>query len=139
MSAIENVHARQVFDSRANPTIEVDVRLASGAFGRAAVPSGASTGTREALELRDGAGPFGGKGVSRAAANVNGEISAMVRDHDVSNQRGLDEALIELDGTDGKRRLGANALQPEPRRPTPANRCGGISAETRRGCFRCRP
>jgi enolase len=110
VSTIEKVHARQVLDSRGNPTIEVDVRLASGALGRAAVPSGASTGTREALELRDGDGPFGGKGVTRAVANVNGEIAAVARGRDALDQRGLDEALIELDGTDGKRRLGANAL-----------------------------
>ena len=110
MSAIEQVHARQILDSRGNPTIEVDVRLASGAIGRAAVPSGASTGTREALELRDGDGPFGGKGVTRAIAHVNDEISEAVRGRDALDQRGLDEALIKLDGTDGKSRLGANAI-----------------------------
>ena len=110
MSAIEQVHARQILDSRGNPTVEVDVRLASGAVGRAAVPSGASTGTREALELRDGEGPFGGKGVSRAIGNVNGEIADAVRGRDALDQRGLDAALIELDGTDGKSRLGANAV-----------------------------
>jgi enolase len=110
MSAIENVHARQILDSRGNPTIEVDVRLSSGAAGRAAVPSGASTGTREALELRDGEAAFGGKGVSRAVANVNGEIAAAVKGRDAADQRGLDEAMIALDGTDGKSRLGANAI-----------------------------
>jgi enolase len=110
MSAIEQVHARQVLDSRGNPTVEVDARLASGAFGRAAVPSGASTGEREALELRDGDGPFGGKAVTRAVANVNGEIAAAATGRDASDQRGLDEALIELDGTDDKSRLGANAI-----------------------------
>jgi enolase len=110
MTAIDTVHARQVLDSRGNPTIEVDVGLASGASGRAAVPSGASTGTREALELRDGTGPFGGKGVTRAVGNVNGEIAAAVAGHDAADQRGLDEALIALDGTDGKTRLGANAI-----------------------------
>jgi enolase len=110
VSSIEQVHARQILDSRGNPTVEVDVRLASGARGRAAVPSGASTGTREALELRDGDGPFGGKGVTRAIANVNGEISDAVRGRDALDQRGLDEAMIELDGTDGKSRLGANAI-----------------------------
>jgi len=78
MSAIEQVHARQIFDSRGNPTVEVDVRLSSGAWGRAAVPSGASTGTREALELRDGGSAYGGKGVSRAVDNVNGEIAEAV-------------------------------------------------------------
>ena len=110
MSAIEHVHARQIFDSRGNPTIEVDVRLASGAWGRAAVPSGASTGTREALELRDGGTAFGGKGVGRAVENVNGELAAAVTGLDAGDQRGLDEAMIGLDGTDGKSRLGANAI-----------------------------
>ena len=110
MSTIEQVHARQILDSRGNPTVEVDVRLAGGALGRAAVPSGASTGTREALELRDGESPFGGKGVTHAVANVNGEIADAVRGRDATDQRGLDESLIELDGTDGKSRLGANAL-----------------------------
>ncbi len=109
-STIEHVHARQILDSRGNPTIEVDVRLSSGALGRAAVPSGASTGTREALELRDGEGPFGGKGVTRAVGNVNGEIADAVDGRDAADQRGLDESLIALDGTEGKSRLGANAL-----------------------------
>ncbi len=110
MSAIEHVHARQILDSRGNPTVEVDVRLASGASGRAAVPSGASTGTREALELRDGGTAFGGKGVGTAVANANGELAATVKGLDASDQRGLDEALIAADGTDGKSRLGANAI-----------------------------
>ncbi|MGD0198394.1 MAG: phosphopyruvate hydratase [Solirubrobacteraceae bacterium] len=110
MSQIERVHARQILDSRGNPTVEVDVRLASGAFGRAAVPSGASTGTREALELRDGEGPFGGKGVTHAVAHVNGEIAKHVHGSDATDQRGVDEAMIALDGTPGKSRLGANAI-----------------------------
>ena len=110
MSAIENVHARQILDSRGNPTVEVDVRLASGASGRAAVPSGASTGTREALELRDQARPFGGKGVTSAVDHVNGEIADAVRGRDADQQRELDEAMIALDGTQGKSRLGANAI-----------------------------
>ena len=110
MSAINKVHARQILDSRGNPTIEVDVTLESGACGRAAVPSGASTGTREALELRDGDGPFGGKGVTRAIANVEGEVANAVRGFDPAAQRTLDETLIALDGTDGKTRLGANAI-----------------------------
>ncbi len=110
MSAIEQVHARQILDSRGNPTVEVDVQLASGATGRAAVPSGASTGTREALELRDGEKAFGGKGVTRAVGHVNGEIAEAVKGRDAGDQRGLDESLIALDGTDGKRRLGANAI-----------------------------
>ncbi len=110
MSQIEDVHARQILDSRGNPTIEVDVRLASGASGRAAVPSGASTGTREALELRDGEDPFAGKGVMRAVGHVNGEIAEAVRGRDAGEQRQLDEALVALDGTEGKSRLGANAI-----------------------------
>jgi len=110
MTAIEHVHARQIFDSRGNPTIEVDVRLSSGAWGRAAVPSGASTGTREALEMRDGGTAFGGKGVSRAIENVNGEISDAINGRDGTDQRALDEAMIGLDGTEGKSRLGANAI-----------------------------
>jgi enolase len=110
MSEIEVIHARQILDSRGNPTVEVDLRLVGGATGRAAVPSGASTGSREALELRDGGSAFGGKGVTRAVANVNGEIAEAVRGRDVSDQRALDEALIELDGTEDKSRLGANAL-----------------------------
>jgi enolase len=110
MTAIQQVHARQVLDSRGNPTVEVDVRLSSDALGRAAVPSGASTGTREALELRDGSGPFGGKAVMHAVGNVNGEIAEAVTGRDASDQRGLDDALIALDGTDGKTRLGANAI-----------------------------
>src|ERR1700729_4020015 len=110
MSVIEAIHARQILDSRGNPTVEVDVRLVGGATGRAAVPSGASTGSREALELRDGGSPFGGKGVTRAVANVNGEIADAVRGREVSDQRALDETLIALDGTEDKSRLGANAL-----------------------------
>src|ERR1700749_177154 len=110
MSEIEHVHARQILDSRGNPTVEVDVRLVSGASGRAAVPSGASTGTREALELRDGASAFGGKGVGRAIQNVNGEIAEAATGLDADDQRELDDTLIALDGTDGKTRLGANAI-----------------------------
>ena len=107
---ITRVHAREILDSRGNPTIEVDVTMSDGAFGRAAVPSGASTGEREALELRDGdKGRYGGKGVRKAVANVNGEIAtAIVNRH--FDQRGLDEAMIGLDGTPTKSRLGANAL-----------------------------
>jgi enolase len=110
MSAIEHVHARQILDSRGNPTVEVDVRLSSGAVGRAAVPSGASTGTREALELRDKETAYGGKGVMHAVDHVNGEIADLVDGRDPGDQRGLDEALIALDGTPGKSRLGANAI-----------------------------
>ena len=110
MSHIDTIRARQVFDSRGNPTIEVDLQLRSGAVGRAAVPSGASTGTREALELRDGGDAYGGKGVQNAITNVTGEIADAVVGRDATDQRGLDEALTALDGTDGKRRLGANAI-----------------------------
>jgi enolase len=110
MSAIADVHARQIFDSRGNPTVEVDVRLESGALGRAAVPSGASTGVHEAVELRDGEQAYGGKGVGKAVANVEGEIAAAVRGRDVGDQPGLDRLLIDLDGTPNKGRLGANAL-----------------------------
>src|SRR5204862_7352754 len=97
-------------DSRGNPTVEVDVRLESGAFGRAAVPSGASTGKYEAVELRDGADAYGGKGVLQAVANVMGEIAGAVRAHAAADQEGLDRRLIELDGTPNKGRLGANAI-----------------------------
>jgi len=98
MTAIAHVHARQLLDSRGNPALEVDVRLASGAFGRAAVPSGASTGEHEAAELRDGdAHVYLGKGVLKAAANVNGEIAAALAGFDAEDQRGLDGRLIELD------------------------------------------
>jgi enolase len=110
VTAIARVHARQVLDSRGNPTVEVDVSLESGAEGRAAVPSGASTGVHEALELRDGGEAWGGKGVSRAVGNVNGEIADAVRGLDPADQRALDERLIELDGTPNKGRLGANAI-----------------------------
>ena len=110
MTAIARVHARQVLDSRGNPTVEVDVQLESGALGRAAVPSGASTGVHEALELRDGGSAWGGKGVTRAIANANGEIAEAVRGSDAGDQRALDELLIELDGTPNKGRLGANAI-----------------------------
>jgi enolase len=110
MSAIDRVHARQILDSRGNPTVEVDVLLASGASGRAAVPSGASTGEFEAVELRDGDEAFGGKGVTRAVANVNGELAEAAAGRDAADQDGLDRAMIELDGTDNKGRLGANAI-----------------------------
>ncbi|TML55946.1 MAG: phosphopyruvate hydratase [Actinobacteria bacterium] len=110
MSSISSVHGRWILDSRGNPTVEADVVLESGAKGRAAVPSGASTGAHEALELRDKGAEWGGKGVARAVANVNGEIAAAVRGLDPADQRALDERLIELDGTPNKERLGANAI-----------------------------
>jgi len=108
---IAAVHAREVLDSRGNPTVEVEVRLSGGAWGHAIVPSGASTGAHEAVELRDGdMARYGGKGVLRAVATVNGEVSAAVAGRDALDQAGLDRALIELDGTPNKGRLGANAL-----------------------------
>src|SRR4051812_15905395 len=110
MSAIAAVRARQILDSRGNPTVEVDVQLESGALGRAAVPSGASTGVHEAVELRDGGAAFGGKGVSQAVANVNGEIASRIAGMHAADQAGIDAALIELDGTQNKGRLGANAI-----------------------------
>src|SRR3954470_7948489 len=109
MTIIETVRGREVIDSRGNPTVEVEVSLESGAFGRAAVPSGASTGTREALELRDGdKGRYSGKGVRTAVGNINGEIARAVTGKEL-NQAALDEAMIALDGTPNKGRLGANA------------------------------
>src|SRR5437660_12468818 len=110
MSEIARVHARQILDSRGNPTVEVDVELRSGAGGRAAVPSGASTGEFEATELRDGGTAWQGKGVSRAVANVDGEIAEADAGLDAADQAALDRALIELDGTPNKSRLGANAI-----------------------------
>jgi enolase len=110
MSAIAAVQGRWILDSRGNPTVEADVLLESGTLGRAAVPSGASTGAHEALELRDKGSEWGGKGVAQAVENVNGEIAAAVRGLDPGDQRGLDERLIQLDGTPNKGRLGANAI-----------------------------
>src|SRR6266516_4117513 len=107
---ITKVHAREILDSRGNPTVEVDVTLDGNVAGRAAVPAGASTGEREALELRDGdQSRYGGKGVRRAVANANGEIAGTVVDREFS-QRELDAAMIALDGTPTKSRLGANAI-----------------------------
>ena len=110
MSAIKRVHGRQILDSRGNPTVAVDVELASGALGRAAVPSGASTGVHEAVELRDDGPEWSGKGVSKAVANVNGEIAGELEGLDALDQAALDRTLIELDGTPNKGRLGANAI-----------------------------
>ena len=108
---ITRIHAREILDSRGNPTLEAEVTLAGGGFGRAAVPSGASTGSREAVELRDGdKSRYGGKGVKNAVANVNGTIADALKDFDAADQKGLDAKLIALDGTPNKGRLGANAL-----------------------------
>lgn len=111
MSKIKDVHAREILDSRGNPTVEVDVFLESGVMGRAAVPSGASTGEREALELRDGdKARYLGKGVTKAVANVNGPLRDLVIGMDAAKQKELDYAMIELDGTDTKSKFGANAI-----------------------------
>jgi enolase len=110
MSQIEHVHARQILDSRGNPTVEVELSVRSGAWGRAAVPSGASTGEFEATELRDGGSDWLGKGVTKAVENVNGEIATAVHGQDASSQAALDRMLISLDGTPNKSRLGANAM-----------------------------
>jgi enolase 1/2/3 len=110
MSRITTLHARQILDSRGTPTIEVDVRLDSGAFGRAAIPSGASTGACEAIELRDQTAPYAGRGVLTAVGHVNGEIAATIIGRRAADQFELDQALIELDGTPNKSRLGANAI-----------------------------
>ena len=111
MVEIDSIFAREILDSRGNPTLEVDVTLADGAFGRAAVPSGASTGKHEAVELRDGDKKrYGGKGVLKAVMNVNTEIADTLYGLDAENQRGIDQILIDLDGTPNKARLGANAM-----------------------------
>ena len=110
MSTISSIHARQILDSRGNPTVEVEVGLESGARGVAMVPSGASTGEFEAVELRDGGDRWVGKGVTKAVANVNGEIAAALTGARAAEQGALDETMIELDGTPNKGRLGANAL-----------------------------
>ncbi|MGQ3027606.1 MAG: phosphopyruvate hydratase, partial [Ferrovibrionaceae bacterium] len=111
MSAIIDIRAREILDSRGNPTVEVDVELESGAFGRAAVPSGASTGAHEAVEKRDGdKGRYLGKGVQQAVAAVNGEIFEALSGQDARDQTRLDKLMIDLDGTPNKGRLGANAI-----------------------------
>ena len=111
MTTITKIHAREILDSRGNPTLEAEVTLADGSFGRAMVPSGASTGTKEAVELRDGDKTrYLGKGVQKAVANVNTGIAQALTGFDAADQAGLDKRLIDLDGTDNKGRLGANAL-----------------------------
>src|SRR5664280_2615310 len=111
MSNIESVYAREILDSRGNPTVEVEVTLDDGAFGRAAVPSGASTGVHEALELRDGdKARFGGKGVLKAVEHVNSEIDEALFDMDALDQSAVDKAMLDLDGTPNKSKLGANAI-----------------------------
>src|SRR5688572_33133284 len=111
MTIIAKIHAREILDSRGNPTLEAEVTLADGSFGRAMVPSGASTGTKEAVELRDGDKTrYLGKGVQKAVANVNTTIAHALQGFDANDQTGLDRRLIDLDGTENKARLGANAL-----------------------------
>jgi len=110
MTAIATIVGREILDSRGNPTVEVDVVLKDGAFGRAAVPSGASTGAHEAHELRDGGKRYEGKGVKRAVEAVNGEIRNGLQGFDADDRRGLDQRLRDLDGTSHKKRLGANAI-----------------------------
>src|SRR5262249_40680426 len=110
MSAILDIHGREILDSRGNPTVEVEVSLESGAFGRAAVPSGASTGHWEAVELRDGGTAWGGKGVTRAVRHVDDEIGPRLLGMDPLAHRGVGAVLLELDGTPNKSRLGANAV-----------------------------
>jgi len=110
-TTIQTLHAREILDSRGNPTVEVEATLTGGAFGRAAVPSGASTGIHEALELRDGdPARYGGKGVKQAVAHVNGEIAATLTGMDALDQGGVDRAMLALDGTPLKAKLGANAI-----------------------------
>src|SRR5579871_3513566 len=111
MTSIKNIHAREILDSRGNPTLEAEVTLADGSVGRAAVPSGASTGSREAVELRDGdKSRYLGKGVKKAVANVNGDIAKTLKGFNAEDQAGLDRKLIDLDGSPNKGHLGANAL-----------------------------
>ena len=111
VTAIKDIRAREILDSRGNPTIEADVILADGTIGRAAAPSGASTGSREALELRDGdKDRYMGKGVKKAVANVNSQIRSALMDKDVTEQQDIDDAMIALDGTENKDSLGANAM-----------------------------
>src|SRR6185369_16381600 len=110
MTAITYVHAREILDSRGNPTVEVDVQLEDGSSGRAAVPSGASTGAHEAHELRDGGARYGGKGVRQAVEAVNGEIFDALGGMDAQDQTRIDEVMCRLDGTPNKKRLGANAI-----------------------------
>jgi enolase len=110
MATIQSIHAREILDSRGNPTVEVDIILDDGSRGRAAVPSGASTGSREALELRDGASRYGGKGVLKAVETVNGAIAAALNGMDAIDQSAIDHKMLSLDGTEYKSNLGANAI-----------------------------
>ncbi len=144
MSIIIDIHAREILDSRGNPTVEVDVTLEDGTLGRAAVPSGASTGAHEAVEKRDGdTSRYMGKGVLEAVAAVNGEIADALVGFDATEQEAIDAAMIELDGTPNKGRLGANAIWgflwpwQKQRQSLPDNRFTDILAEPRRGFYLC--
>ena len=145
MVAITSVQAREILDSRGNPTVEVDVTLEDGSMGRAAVPSGASTGIREALELRDGdKARYGGKGVLTAVANVNDAIAPAVKGMDATEQAAVDGKMLEIDGTDNKGKLGANAIlgvsMAVARAAAMATKtppCTFISAVLSRPCCRC--
>ena len=144
MSTIVEVIGREVLDTRGNPTVEVDVELLSGARGRAIVPSGASTGVHEAVELRDGGERYGGKGVLNAVGHVNGEIADLVVGMESTDQRLLDDELVTLDGTDGKSRLGANAILgvslavAKASADEAGSRCTATWAAPTRTCCRCR-
>ena len=144
MTTIVSRHGRQILDSRGNPTVEVEVGLDSGAFGRAAVPSGASTGEHEAVELRDGDDRLARQGRPTAVANVNGEIADALAGVDAGDQRALDALLVELDGTPDKSRLGANAIlgcslaAAKAPQATPASRSTAGSAARTRTCCPCR-
>ena len=137
MSAIVDIIGREILDSRGNPTVECDVLLESGVMGRAAVPSGASTGSREAIELRDGdAKRYLGKGVLKACENINTEISEAIMGLDASEQAFLDHTMIDLDGTDNKARLGANAMLAVSMAVAKACRC--IATSVVRAQCKCR-
>src|SRR5512146_1783468 len=110
MTNIAEIHGREILDSRGNPTVEAEVWLGGGAMGRAAVPSGASTGEHEAVELRDGDARYLGKGTSKAVENINGELADALANMDAADQRAIDNKMLELDGTENKGRLGANAI-----------------------------
>ena len=145
MSSIEHVAGREVLDTRGNPTVEVEVFLASGATGRAIVPSGASTGQFEAAELRDGGDRYGGKGVLEAVGHVNDEIGGALEGFEALDQRGVDLLLIDLDGSPNKANLGANAMlgvslavaHAAAEESGPA-RCGATSAAATPTCSPCR-
>lgn len=145
MTTIAKILAREILDSRGNPTLEAEVTLDDGSFGRAAVPSGASTGTKEAVELRDGDKTrYLGKGVRHAVDNVNGTIAETLKNFDAADQQGLDRRLIDLDGTENKGRLGANALlgfrwlPRMPWQPRASSRCGSTRPPSPRPMWRCR-